>query len=153
LLADVITDTHFAKSDRLGRSLVFIARILQDGWSKHVRGIAVKKNALLFLDPAGTANRVGERTEYCIEKNAGGLVEPDGTSNVVGEGPVYCMEANQSPEQCAYKKPLSFSPIDVQKIAPGKIFHVKAWRGNGDAYVLNVKDGAVSSRGRASGIY
>lgn len=128
LLADVITDTHFAKRDRLGRSLVFMARILQDGWSKRVRAIAVEENAAVLL-------------------------EPDGTANVVGEGPAYFMEANRAPEQCAYKKPLSFSPIEVQKIAPGKIFHVKAWRGNGDAYVLNVKDGAVSSRGRASGIY
>ena len=32
LLANTITDTHFAKRDRMGRLLVFLARILQDGW-------------------------------------------------------------------------------------------------------------------------
>jgi hypothetical protein len=31
LLRDTITDSHFAKRDRLGRSLVFPARLMQDG--------------------------------------------------------------------------------------------------------------------------
>jgi cyanophycinase-like exopeptidase len=31
LLKNVLTDTHFAARDRMGRSLVFMARILQDG--------------------------------------------------------------------------------------------------------------------------
>ena len=33
-LQNVITDTHFTKRDRMGRSLVFLARIMQDGWSR-----------------------------------------------------------------------------------------------------------------------
>jgi len=33
LLRNTLTDSHFAKRDRMGRTLVFLARIVQDGWS------------------------------------------------------------------------------------------------------------------------
>src|SRR5271157_2587339 len=91
LLADTITDTHFVKRDRLGRLLVFMARILQDGWAKQVRAIAVEENAAL-------------------------LVEPDGTSHAVGGGPIYFLEATQAPEVCSYGQPLTFNGITVQRL-------------------------------------
>ena len=120
LLSDVITDTHFVKRDRLGRTLVFMARILQDDWAKRIREIAVEENAAV-------------------------LVEPDGSSTVVGEGPAYFMEANTRPEVCAYKKPLTFKNIAVQRLAPGRTFQLKPWKGNGDNYTLSVVDGKISS--------
>ena len=47
-LQNLITDSHFAKRDRLGRSLGFLARIVQNGWSKTPREIAVdEKSAVL----------------------------------------------------------------------------------------------------------
>ncbi len=36
-LEKLITDSHFAKRDRLGRTLGFLARIMQDGWSSSPR--------------------------------------------------------------------------------------------------------------------
>jgi hypothetical protein len=45
VLQGVITDTHFVKRDRMGRLLVFLARILQDGWAKRARAIAVEMSA------------------------------------------------------------------------------------------------------------
>src|SRR5262249_15957474 len=59
LVTSTITDTHFVKRDRLGRLLVFMARILNDGWSANVRAIAVEENAAVLLEPDGTANVVG----------------------------------------------------------------------------------------------
>src|SRR5271169_507100 len=33
-LENVITDSHFAKRDRMGRTLGFLARLMKDGWTK-----------------------------------------------------------------------------------------------------------------------
>ncbi len=128
LLANTITDTHFVKRNRLGRSLVFMARILQDGWAKQVRAIAVEENAAV-------------------------LVELDGTATVVGHGPVYFMEASKTPQVCAHKQPLTFEGISVQRIAPNQTFQIKNWRGSGDAYTLSVTKGVISSTNGAHNPY
>src|ERR1700690_1830593 len=88
LLAGTITDTHFVKRDRLGRLLVFMARILQDGWATRVRAIAVQENTAL-------------------------LVEADGSARVAGDGPVYFLETSTAPPGWVYYKPLSFWGIAV----------------------------------------
>jgi cyanophycinase len=120
LLENTITDTHFVKRDRLGRSLVFMARILQDGWAKRVRAIAVQENAAV-------------------------LVELDGSARVVGDGPAYFMEASVPPEVCTHKQPLTFENVSVQRVGPDQTFQFKTWKGQGDAYTLSVVKGAVKS--------
>jgi len=128
LLRDTITDTHFVKRDRLGRLLVFMARILADGWAKQVRAIAVEENAAL-------------------------LVEPDGASRVVGEGPVYFLEATQPPEVCAYGQPLAFSGVTVERVAANQTFQLKAWKGQNKSYLLSVAKGVVQSSGNDQDLY
>jgi cyanophycinase len=128
LLADTITDTHFVKRDRLGRLLVFMARILQDGWAKQIRAIAVDENATL-------------------------LVESEGASRVVGEGPVYFIEAAHAPEVCAYRKALTFKDVAVQRVLPGKTFQLKKWSGEADNYTLTVAEGKVEASGSSHGLY
>jgi cyanophycinase len=128
LLADTITDTHFVKRDRLGRLMVFMARILQDGWAKQIRAIAVDENATL-------------------------LVESDGASRVVGEGPVYFIEAAHAPEVCAYRKALTFKDVAVQRVLPGKTFQLKKWSGEADNYTLTVTEGKVEASGSSHGLY
>jgi len=128
LLENTITDTHFVKRDRLGRSLVFMARILQDGWAKRVRAIAVEEDVAV-------------------------LVELDGAATVVGEGPAYFMEARTRPEVCAHKKPLTFADISVQRVGPNQTFNLSTWKGQGDAYTLSVVKGAVKSSSAAHNPY
>jgi cyanophycinase len=128
LLADTITDTHFAKRDRLGRLLVFMARILQDGWAKQVRAIAVEENVAV-------------------------LVELDGTAHVVGDGPAYFMESMAAPEVCEHREPLTFTKIGVQRVAAGKSFQIKTWEGQAEKYTLSVVKGIVSAPGRSQGVY
>ena len=128
LLRDTITDTHFVKRDRLGRLLVFMARILADGWAKQVRAIAVEENAAL-------------------------LVEPDGASRVVGEGPVYFLEATQPPEVCAFGQPLAFSGVTVERVAANQTFQLKAWKGQNKSYLLSVAKGVVQSSGNDQDLY
>lgn len=46
-LKQTITDSHFAERDRMGRTLVFLARLMQDGWSEHPRDIAIDRKSVV----------------------------------------------------------------------------------------------------------
>src|SRR5208283_3329619 len=47
-LENLLTDSHFAKRDRMGRTLGFLARIVKDGWSSSPREVAIdEKSAVL----------------------------------------------------------------------------------------------------------
>jgi cyanophycinase len=129
LLAGTITDTHFARRDRMGRLVVFLARILADGWAKQVRAMAVEEGAAVLL-------------------------EADGRAKVVGSGPAYFLEAANSPEVCRRKTPLSFRPITVHRAPSGASFNVKDWKGtDGDDYQLSAANGEVTASGSTHGIY
>jgi cyanophycinase len=128
LLAGIITDTHFAKRDRMGRLLVFMGRILHDAWADRVRAIAVEEDAAV-------------------------LIEPSGEGGVVG-GPAYFLAAATHPENCRRKTPLQFSGIAVYRAPKGTTFNVKSWKGQGgDDYPLEVKNSEVKATGSAHGVY
>lgn len=101
LLGGTITDTHFVKRDRLGRLLVFMARILQDGWADRVRAIAVDEDAAV-------------------------LVEPDGSSKIVG-GPAYFLETSMRQEVCRRKTALQLKNVRAHKVQAGQSFNLKEW--------------------------
>ena len=63
-LKGVITDTHFVERDRLGRTLVFLARMLQDGMASPARAIAVDSTTAVLVEADGTATVVGKTTAY-----------------------------------------------------------------------------------------
>ncbi len=128
LLADTITDTHFVKRDRLGRLLVFMARIEKDGWAKQVRAIAVEENAAVLL-------------------------EPDGLATVVGSGPAYFLESLRPPEVCAHNEALTFEGITVERVGPGQTFQLNSWKGQGENYTLSVKSGVLHSSSTAHNPY
>jgi cyanophycinase len=120
LLASTITDTHFVKRDRMGRLLVFMARLLKDGWAARIRALAVEEDTAVLLDP-------------------------DGTAKVVGEGPAYFLEAAKPPAICRRKTPLHFSGVSVHRISPGATFNIQSWKGPaGENYSLSVSHGAVT---------
>lgn len=119
ILRGTITDTHFVKRDRMGRLLVFMARILQDGWASEIRAIAVEENAAV-------------------------LVEADGSATVIG-GPAYFLRATRPAQVCGHRRQLTFSGVSVVKVGSGKSFSVSSWKGSGDAYELNVAQGVISS--------
>ncbi len=129
LLNGIITDTHFAKRDRMGRLVVFLARILQDGWATQARAIAVEEDAAVLL-------------------------EPDGQAKVIGSGPSYFLEAKSPPEVCRRKTPLVFSAITVHRAPSGASFNVKDWKGQGgDDYQLSAESGEIKASGSKHGIY
>jgi len=122
ILQDTITDSHFAKRDRLGRSLVFLARIMQDGWSKNPREIAIDEKSVV-------------------------LVEPDGKAKVVGTGKgAYFLRPTEEPSVCQKNIPLSFQEIAVYKAPAGAHFDLSSWMGEGGVgYALSVKEGTIQS--------
>lgn len=129
LLAGTITDTHFAKRDRMGRLLVFMARILQDGWAKQIRAIAVEENVAVLL-------------------------EPEGTGKVVGEGSAYFLEAKHPAEACRHNEALRFDGVSVRRVGDQGTFNVKNWTGaDGDRYSLSTQGAQVTATGSQHGIY
>ena len=121
VLRRIITDSHFAQRDRMGRLIVFLARILQDGWATGVRGIGIDEATAL-------------------------LVEPDGWVQLAGRGAAYFLLADHQPEVCQPAVPLTFTRVPVYKIQSGGFFNLLTWQGNGGvAYYLSVDNGQLSS--------
>lgn len=130
VLHGIITDSHFAKRDRLGRSLVFLARLMQDGWTNSPREIAVDERSAV-------------------------LVEGDGKSTVVGSGKgAYFFRPTQPPGVCKKNVPLTFLAISAHKAPTGSHFDLSSWKGEGViGYTLNVKDGTISSTQTGNALY
>lgn len=121
-LENLITDSHFAKRDRMGRSLGFLARIMQDGWSASPREIAIDERSAV-------------------------LVEADGKAAVVGTGKgAYFMRPTQAPEKCEKNVPLTFRNVSVILVRAGSHFDLDHWTGNeAVAYSLSVVAGKIES--------
>ncbi|MBV8373267.1 MAG: hypothetical protein JOY69_08390, partial [Candidatus Eremiobacteraeota bacterium] len=81
-LADTITDTHLVVRDRLGRLVVFLARILQAGLlpgARTVYGLGVDQASAVVVDPDGTAtvlNAAGGGGGYLVRASAPPRLEP-----------------------------------------------------------------------------
>jgi cyanophycinase len=125
-LENLITDTHFVERDRLGRLLVFMARIQRDGWSPAPRAIAVDRETAVLVEPSGKATVVGKNTAYFLNATA----------------PPAVYEAG---------KPLTLRGVGAYRIAATDpaTFDLRTWRGTGGlAYSLDVVNGVItSSRG------
>ncbi len=121
-LESLITDSHFAKRDRMGRSLGFLARIMKDGWSASPR-------------------------EMAIDEKSAVIVEADGQALVVGSGKgAYFMRPTQAPEVCEKVTPLTLRGVSVYRVPTGGHFDLISWTGKGGtAYSLSVERGRIVS--------
>jgi cyanophycinase len=130
LLANILTDTHFAKRDRMGRTLTFLARIMKDGWSRAPREIAVDEKSAV-------------------------LVERNGKARVIGSGRgAYFLSTRGGPEVCRENTPLTFRDITVYRGPTGSEFSLKEWRGKGGAtYSLSVIEGKIQSTQKNGEVY
>ncbi len=129
-LENLITDSHFAKRDRMGRTLGFLARIMRDGWS-------------------------GSPREVAIDEKSAVLVEADGKARVVGTGKgAYFLRPTQGPEVCEKGVPLTFPKVSVYRVPAGGRFDLTSWTGDGGtAYSLSVQHGKIESTQAGKGIY
>jgi cyanophycinase len=119
-LEGVITDSHFSQRERMGRSIVFLARIVQDGWAKEVHGIGIDETTAV-------------------------LVDADGRARVVGKNSAYFMTLDHRAEICVDGKPLTVRNVKVLKLSAGAEFNLKSWTGTGGtSFEMNVVDGKMT---------
>jgi len=134
ILKGIITDTHFAKRDRMGRLLVFLARLNSGDGKLPAQGLGVRG--------------IG------VEQGAAVLLEADGKVTVVGKGAAYFVDAGRAAGVTIERnQPLTFGDFGVQKVASGKAFDLKAWSGDGSQYKLSVKVGKIVSTQAGGGVY
>jgi cyanophycinase len=129
-LEGLITDSHFAKRDRMGRTLGFLARIMKDGWSARPREVAIDEKSAV-------------------------LVEADGKATVAGTGKgAYFLRPTMAPEVCEKGVALTFRGISVYRVPAGGHFDLTSWMGEGGtAYSLSVEQGKIQSTQAGRGIY
>ena len=129
-LDNILTDSHFAKRDRMGRSLGFLARIVADGWSQTPRGIAIDEKSALLMEVNGRAKVVG-----------------------TGSG-VYFLQVTEAPEVCKPGQPLTLRDVAAYRAPTGATFDVRAWSGKGgEAYSISVESGQIHTSRAANAVY
>jgi len=133
ILEHILTDTHFARRDRMGRLLVFLARENEpDGVplppDRRVRGLGVEQGAAV-------------------------LVEPDGSASVIGHGSAYFVTESGNAEVLQPGKPLNLRNIAVEKVEAGHSFNLKTWQGDATRYRLTVEGGLLHSTQSGGAIY
>jgi len=114
-------DSHFVTRDRMGRSLTFLARIVNNGWAAQPRAIGIDEETAI-------------------------LVTSSGAATMVGTGAAYFLQAPGPAQVLADRTPLTYLNIGVYKLAQGDTFNFSTWTGTGGAaYTLNVNNGSVTS--------
>jgi cyanophycinase len=129
-LENTLTDSHFAKRDRMGRTLGFLSRLLQDGWSKTPREVAIDEKSAV-------------------------LVEADGKGTVVGGGRgAYFLQVKSAPEVCRPNTPLTIHGISAYRAPAGAHFDFKSWTGDGgESYTISVENGVVRTTRPGNAVY
>jgi cyanophycinase len=129
-LGGIITDQHLIERDRMGRTIAFLARLVNDGWTSQGKAIAADRETAVHLDPVDGTIEV--------------FSTPDHPTPYV-----YFLRTPGPPEVCQPKTPLTYRNISVYRIEPGDSFDVDTWNGQGGiSYTLSAEVGVlISSRG------
>jgi cyanophycinase-like exopeptidase len=126
-LAGLITDQHLIERDRMGRTVGFLARLVNDGWTTTGKAIASDRNTAVHLDPA---------------TGVGTVVSTPGWATPY----VYFLRTNGAPQVCQPGVPLTYQNISVYRIQPGGSFNINTWSGTGGiTYSLSANAGVLSS--------
>jgi len=132
-MSGLISDQHLIERDRLGRTLAFMARIVQDGWQAESRSIAIDRETAVLVDARGDATIVANAdhvTPYAYFIRGG------------------------RPEVCQPKTPLTYRNLQVFRTQPGSRFDIPSWSGhNGTTYSLDVVNGVITSTQPGGSIY
>jgi cyanophycinase len=129
----LITDQHLIERDRLGRTLAFMARIVQEGWQGESRSIAIDRETAVLVDASGDATIV---------------------ANADHPTPYAYFIRGGAPETCQPKTPLTYRNLEVFRAEPGSRFDIPSWSGhNGTSYSLDVVNGVITSTQPGGSIY
>jgi cyanophycinase-like exopeptidase len=132
-MGGLITDQHLIERDRIGRTLTFMARIVQDGWQTTSRAIAIDRETAVLVDASGDATIV---------------------ANADHPTPYAYFISGGAPDVCQPNTPLTYRNLAVFRAQPGSAFDIPAWRGrHGTSYTLDVVNGAITSTQTGGSIY
>src|SRR5262249_6012000 len=95
-----MTDQHLVERKRMGRTMSFLARQIQDGRAQDILGVAIERETTL-------------------------LVDKNGMGHILGKGPAYFIFADHAPEVCKPKQPLTYSNYKIWKLNSGGTFDLK----------------------------
>jgi cyanophycinase len=129
----VITDSHLATRDRMGRLMTFLAR--QSSGTTLLRGIGVDEQTAVVVDD-GIATVLGN---------------PNGSGGLTGQA--YFLQPSILPTTLKAKTPLTFRGVSVQKLRPlGGSFNLKTWA-MFTPYQLSVETGVLTSSQLGGSVY
>lgn len=133
VMRNSITDTHFARRDRFGRSAAFMARALNDNLIKGpiMYGIAVDEGAVLLVEPDGSAT---------LRQRAGG------SGGYVPKG-AYILRGAR-PAKLTRGKPLHYTVQVTHLSHSGQRYRLTNHRGEGERYSVTVDGSAPSMYSR-----
>ena len=128
-LENLIADSHFVTSDRMGRLVAILGRLVQDGWTSEAFGIGVD-----------------EATAVLIDEN--------GVGTLRGTGSAYFLRAPGRPEVCVRGRPLTFRDLSTYRLSNSGSFDFVTWQGSGGtSYSLTAEQGILTSTQVGGGIY
>jgi cyanophycinase len=128
-MENIIADQHLQERHRIGRTIAFLARLVEDGWTERGQAIAADRETAVHLD-----THTGIATVFATADH---------------ETPfAYFMRTTGKPELCSPGRPLTYRNIAVYRIGPGGSFNIGEWQGEGGtSYTLGAEDGKlVTSR-------
>jgi cyanophycinase-like exopeptidase len=140
-LNNTILDTHLVVRDRMGRMIVFLARIDANGWSANQmpRGIGINEQTALEVTPDGLGTVV---------------------ANASNTQPYVYFLQTPGPAQVVQKNvPLTYYPISVDRLAAGGTFDLGRWQEAGGSkdddlsYTLYADAGVLTSSQPGNSIY
>ncbi|HEY1901335.1 MAG TPA: cyanophycinase [Terracidiphilus sp.] len=134
ILQGVLIDSHFARRNRMGRLLVFLARLTQP-------------------DGKSTPGRDSRIRGIGVEQGVAVLADPDGHATVIGHGSAYFLLTKGFVDDLQPGKPLAFRDVTVQKVGPGHAFNLKTWTGDATQYKLSVEAGILHSTQAGGAFY
>ena len=125
-LSNVVTDTHFAKRNRLGRLIAFVARAERERGKVGVVGIGVDEDTALCVDADGSA-RV-----YSLNDGYAWLVKPQHSAKQLDAG-----------------QPLGFDAVPVIGVGTNSRLYLDGFRVEEPAFhaTVDVDAGELSVRG------
>lgn len=126
-MKDWITDSHFGRRDRMGRLLVWLARLQEQGASS-ARAIGIDEATAVLVDPAASAR-------------------------VVGKGAAYVVTPTRRATRCRPGAPLDGAEYSVCRLPSGSSFDWSARHCAGVTYRLTVRNGQVESSQRNGSLY
>lgn len=128
----IVTDTHFSERDRLGRTITFMARIIQDG-----------------------VRTVSQTRAVACDEGAAVCIEPNGSARIFGwsgyNDYAFFFTADTAPDRCTSGQSLNWTDaVTVYKVrglpTGANTFNLSTWTGSGGSWEnVNVNYGVIDN--------